>query len=218
MAAKGKTHVVLLGDSIFDNSTYVSGGPDVRQQLQDCLPEGWQVTLLAVDGDSIHDIAEQLKRLPLDASHLVVSVGGNDALAQMGVLGDKVQTISDALTHMAEVSEPFRRDYHDMLQVVLKRNLPTALCTVYYPRFPDSALQRLAVTGLAPFNDSIIVEAFRAGLPLLDLRLICDDDGDYANPIEPSTKGGAKIAGAIATLVLEHDFGRGRTEVFTGRQ
>ena len=37
---------------------------------------------------------------------------------------------------------------------------------------------------------------------------------DYANPIEPSVRGGAKIAGAIARLITEHDFSRHRSEVF----
>lgn len=51
-------------------------------------------------------------------------------------------------------------------------------------------------------------------MPLLDLRLICNEDEDFANPIEPSVNGGAKIAAAIAGLVAEHDFTRRRSEVF----
>ena len=54
------------------------------------------------------------------------------------------------------------------------------------------------------------------GLPLVDLRLICDRDEDYANPIEPSARGGDKIAAAVARLVAEHDFARRRSEVFAG--
>jgi hypothetical protein len=46
------------------------------------------------------------------------------------------------------------------------------------------------------------------------LPLICDEDSDYANPIEPSEAGGAKIADAIIRLVSAHNFGRRRTEVF----
>jgi hypothetical protein len=42
------------------------------------------------------------------------------------------------------------------------------------------------------------------GLPLLDLRLICDEADDYANPIEASVQGGAKIAASIARLVISH--------------
>jgi hypothetical protein len=30
---------------------------------------------------------------------------------------------------------------------------------------------------------------------------VCDQLGDYANPIEPSVQGGAKIARAIASVV-----------------
>jgi hypothetical protein len=34
------THIVLLGDSIFNNAAYVAGGPDVVRQLRDVLPGG----------------------------------------------------------------------------------------------------------------------------------------------------------------------------------
>ena len=39
-------HVVLLGDSTFDNAAYVGRGPDVRTQLQAML-RGSEATLLA---------------------------------------------------------------------------------------------------------------------------------------------------------------------------
>ena len=39
--------------------------------------------------------------------------------------------------------------------------------------------------------------AIGAALPVSDLRLVCDDPADYANPIEPSVRGGGKIARAI---------------------
>jgi hypothetical protein len=60
----------------------------------------------------------------------------------------------------------------------------------------------------------IMRAAFARGLPLIDLRLIIDDDADYANDIEPSVAGGAKIAKVIATLVTTHDFTRRRSEVY----
>jgi hypothetical protein len=54
---------------------------------------------------------------------------------------------------------------------------------------------------LATFNDVILRVAFEHRLSLIELRLICDEPGDYANPIEPSESGGRKIAQAIATAV-----------------
>ena len=80
-------HVVLLGDSVFDNKAYVAGGPDVVTQLRARLPAGWRASLAAVDGAVTADVARQLGRVPHGATHLVVSVGGNDALRQEAVLG-----------------------------------------------------------------------------------------------------------------------------------
>jgi hypothetical protein len=64
------------------------------------------------------------------------------------------------------------------------------------------------------FNDCSMREAFLRGLPLIDLRLICNEDGDFANPIEPSVQGGAKIATAVAAVAVQHDFSRSRSAVF----
>ena len=208
------THVVLLGDSIFDNGAYVPGEPDVVRQLRPILPTGWRATLIAVDGDVTTDVPRQLKGVPADASHLVVSVGGNDALQRIGVFEERAASVADAVKRLAAVAGGFERNYEAMLNAVGERDLPTALCSIYNPRFPDPRLQGLAVTGLSLFNDAILRAAFTHGLPVLELRLICDRVEDYANPIEPSAKGGAKIAAAIARLLREHDFRKGRTEVF----
>jgi hypothetical protein len=70
-------------------------------------------------------------------------------------------------------------------------------------------LPLVAVAALGVFNDVITRAAFARGLPLLDLRLICSRDEDFANPIEPSVRGGDKIAAAIAELTLAHDARRG---------
>ena len=79
----------------------------------------------------------------------------------------------------------------------------------------DNAAYVAAETALAIINDRITRAAFARNLPLMDLRLVWDEDSDFANPIEPSVHGGAKIAAAIATLILEHDFGRMRSGVYS---
>jgi lysophospholipase L1-like esterase len=194
-------HVVLLGDSVFDNEAYVGRGPDVVQQLRTVLPGDWQATLLAVDGNVIADVPRQLGRLPDSSSHLVVSVGGNDALRMSGVLERATRSMAEALGLLAEVRERFQAEYRDMLDAVRATARPTALCTIYDPRYPDSQRRRLASTALALLNDVITREAFARGLSLLDLRVLCGEDADFANPIEPSVQGGQKIAEAIAAFL-----------------
>jgi hypothetical protein len=60
--------------------------------------------------------------------------------------------------------------------------------------------------GLAIFNDVITQEAAIHALPVIDLRTIAHSDDDYANSFEPSSKGGRKLAAAIARLVNLHQF------------
>jgi len=207
-------HVVLLGDSIFDNAAYVGSAPDVVRQVRERLPQGSKATLRAVDGGTTADVHEQLRYLPPDTTHLIVSAGGNDALGHIDFLAAPTRSTAEALLGLADIAAEFEGKYREMLTEVIANGLPTAVCTIYYPRFPDPDLQKIAVTGLTVFNDCIIRAAVASGIPLLDLRLICTEDGDYADPIEPSAQGGEKIAAAIVKA-LEHGLASGRTEVFS---
>jgi len=194
-------HVVLLGDSIFDNAAYVGGGPDVVRQLRDELPAGSKASLLAVDGAVTANVPRQLAGVPDDASLLVVSAGGNDALGQSYLLQQRVGSVAEALGVLREAQQRFAAGYAAMLDAVTGTGVPAAACTIYDTNFP--APEGAVITAaLALFNDAISRAAFVRGLPLIDLRLICDEPADYANPIEPSVQGGAKIAAAIAALAL----------------
>jgi hypothetical protein len=115
---------------------------------------------------------------------------------------------------MAGVMEAFEGNYSAVIDSLRKTRLPLAVCAIYYPNFPEPFIQRLAVTALSIYNDVVLRAAFKAGLPVLDLRLIFTHPGDYANPIEPSATGGAKLARAMVNLFQTHDFGAGRTGVY----
>ena len=209
-------HVVLLGDSIFDNARYVPSGRSVVEHLQRALPGGWRATLLAVDGSVAADVVEQLDRLPADATHLVVSAGGNDALTHSGtILFGTAVSFAEVLTRLANIRGDFERQYSAMLGAVLARGLPTVVCTVY-DAIPG--LGPAEQTGLCLFNDVILLEAFHAGVPVIDLRLVCTEATDYAqsSPIEPSVAGGGKIARVVSRAIAgSGDSGVQVSAVFT---
>ncbi|WP_207538061.1 SGNH/GDSL hydrolase family protein [Sabulicella rubraurantiaca] len=209
------THIVLAGDSVFDNGVYVPGQPDVVRQLRAALPAGAQASLVALDGAVVRDVPRQIATLPADTTHLVISAGGNDALSQEWMLGRPSRLVSDSLDLFADLRGAFRQDYVAMLDAALAQGVPVTACAIYDPRFPDADRQRRAVTALAFFNDIILRECFLRGIALLDLRLICSEAGDFANPIEPSAQGGEKIAAAIAAMALERSTRGAR--VVTGR-
>jgi len=207
-------HIVLLGDSIFDNQSYVNGGLDTIANLREQMPDDWTATLLAIDGSVADSVEMQIARVPVDATHLFVSVGGNDALGEMGILQMSVSSATEVFNELSNVSARFEDRYKRMLDSVRELKRPTAVCTIYYPRYPDSRMQKVAVAALASFNDVIIRQAFLAGVPLIDLRYVCKEDSDYANPIEPSAVGGRKIAKTIIQVANKHALEIRNTSVF----
>ena len=225
-----KQHIVLCGDSIIDNGSYVNEGElDVSGQVQEELPDS-KVTLLAVDGNVTEDIEDQMNNLPKDATHIFISIGGNDGYNRMDVFDESANTIGDAMGPLYEMRNEFEIDYNKMLKNVLSYGVPTTLCSIYYPRYEESvhqamrkylggktnttSIHKMAMVGLSIYNDIITKEAFQAGLPLIDLRVLCNDDKDFANPIEPSAIGGKKIAGAIREVVSTHDFSKNISTIY----
>ncbi len=208
-------HVFLLGDSIFDNGRYVPGGPSVIEHLRRCLPIDWRATLLARDGAGTAEISRQLDQLPAEATHIVLSVGGNDALDYSSLLlHEPAHSFAEVLSRLSEIQEQFQRDYRSMLERVQAQNKPTVVCTVYDAIPGIDPVER---TGLCLFNDVILREAFRFRLSVIDLRLVCNNAADYSrsSPIEPSIIGGGKIARSIARLMTEYDFKGEASSVFT---
>lgn len=195
------THIVLLGDSIFDNSSYTRGEPDVVTHLRGVLPAGAQATLLAVDGAVTRAMTHQVSRIPRDATHLVVSIGGNDALGNRDLLETPARSTADALRHFDKRVASFEADYRAAVQAILARGLLTTLCTIYNGAFEDADQARRARVALMMFNDVILRVAFEHRASIIDLRLVCNETTDYANPIEPSGPGGLKIARVIARAV-----------------
>ena len=117
-----------------------------------------------------------------------------------------------------------------MLDNVLKHRLPTSVCNIYYPRFHTNSLDRvssylrmgvnveklqhMAMAAETIFNDIIMYEVFKRKLPLIDLRILCNDDQDFANPIEPSCIGGLKIAKTINKVANDHSFESNASRVY----
>lgn len=212
------SHLVLLGDSVFDNGSYVEGGPTLQTQVEQHLTAAWQVTRLARDGSVTADIVEQLQHLPDDATHLALSIGGNDALREAAeLIYAPPGTAVEMLQRFTDMKTLFQRRYSQMLDAVLALRKPTMLCTIYdRAPFQDPTMAQLSFTALPMFNDCISREVIWAGLPLIDLRLVCNEPQDYAevSPIEPSVQGGEKIARAIAAILLKHNFEMGQTVVY----
>ena len=192
-------HIVLAGDSIFDNDGYVPGDAGVIEQLRTSIPAAWSASKVAVDGDCIHHVAAQLAGLPSNATDLVISVGGNDA-RQHTHLFDRITDSRSLETLLATPLKTFRASYRDMLARLIETKLTVQTCTIYTEiPFPDPVWRQLAPQAIKLFNDVIISESESVGIPVLRLDEVCALEQDFSeiSPIEPSAQGGQKIVDLI---------------------
>jgi hypothetical protein len=200
-------HLALLGDSILDNGAYTEGGPDVVTHVRAMLPAGWRATLLALDGSLIGDLDGQLSGLPPDTTHVVVSMGGNNVLMNLDILRLRVRSEPEALMKLGQRIAVFERAYRRAIKRVVSLGREMAVCTIYNANLDTAAGAEAlgfsseeaaaALVVLTRYNDAILRVAFEAKLRVIELRLVCTEPADYANTIEPSIRGGEKIARAI---------------------
>lgn len=189
--------LVLLGDSVFDNRPYVALEPDTADHLRRLLGPGWTVHLLARDGAVIADIPAQAARLPSPADHAVLSVGGNDALAHVGLLTRRAAWAADVLDELGRIADGFSARYERVVAGLLPRVGRLTLCTIYEAPLDDPRAARLARVPVALLADRIVRVAARHGLDVIDLRAVCTRPEDFVWQIEPSPSGARRIAEAV---------------------
>jgi len=136
--------VVLLGDSVFDNGSYVEEGEaDVLTHLRKELrPHNQDAVLLARDGAVSSDVVEQMSHLiSHKPSHLVISAGGNDALHVRYAIGELFNSplsatsqaettnlalgnVTNLLGSLLEIRSRFQTDYSHLLKAAKETKLP----------------------------------------------------------------------------------------------
>jgi lysophospholipase L1-like esterase len=205
---KAEKQVFLLGDSIIDNGGYVrSGEPDVAHQVKVLLPNN-TVVKRAMDGATSADVlASQIAEVDR-AEHIILSAGGNDALEHIDLLEAGTEaTTKDVLVRLWSIREGFRRSYAALLDRLALTRRPVLVLTVYNPCFHghgfDAAYQQAAESAVSIINDVIQQEGRRRSFDILELRTLFQDRADYANPIEPSALGGAKLAKCMSEWVRD---------------
>lgn len=192
-------HICLMGDSIFDNDEYIPGEPGVIEQMRCSIPRSWSAFKVAVDGDCIEDIPNQLENVPTHTTDIVVSIGGNDLMKFRHLLA-KVAKGARLKELIAPPLADFELAYGWMLDAVSERGLRVSACTIYTAiPFAEQEMRDYAPSAIGAFNAIIQRLAEARGVPVIRLDVVCSDQDDFSemSPIEPSSKGGQKIVDAI---------------------
>lgn len=208
--ASGIRHVVLLGDGLGDLARMQQSGA-LEGRLLPARSEPWKLTLL-----SASDIARTSLRpdIPKDATHVVISIEGNRAIEASGVLGGQPASYEEGLARLSFAADQFEDQVEALIRAGQATRLPTVICTMWPPRYPEPVRQRAAVAALTIFNWRIFCCALAAGISIVDLHNACSDQSDYADDTLLSMSGLRKAANVVSRALREVTSRGAGTEVF----
>jgi hypothetical protein len=181
--------VVLLGDSILKNNSYVPDGKGIDNILEE---RSVKIQSLAVNSSKIVDVYSQINKIPIELNNksttIFLSSGGNDILSfYVDQHGDPNDT-GFLNTMMAAYKKLVKsiQTRMDLSKIVL--------LDIYYPTSNQYAQYKPL---LVKWNDLIANYARENSLGLLQISQSVTSSEDFTLGIEPSEKGGEKIAQGI---------------------
>ena len=188
-SSKNNKAIVLLGDSILKNNSYVSDGKGVDNILEE---RNAKVFSLAENNSKIVDVYGQISKIPLDINYtsttIFLSSGGNDILSfYVDQHGDTTDT--GFLNTMLAA-------YKKLVKSIQTRmnSCKIVLVDIYYPTSNQFAQYKPI---LEKWNELISSYARENSLGLLEISKTVTGSEDFTLGIEPSEKGGTKIAEQI---------------------
>lgn len=196
---KSSRAIVLLGDSILKNNSYVSDGKAVDNIIEErSLKNDKNIELysLAENNSKIVDVYSQINKIPLDINNkntiIFLSSGGNDILSFYVDQNGDTNDTGFLNTMMAA--------YKKLITSIQTRmNLcQIVLLDIYYPTSNQFSQYKPI---LEKWNALIATYAREKSFGLLQISHSVTSNDDFTLGIEPSEKGGEKIA----QLILDYN-------------
>jgi len=175
--------VILMGDSVLNNSNYVSSGKSVANMLK---TKTNNILNVAKDGGTINDLYSQLDKIPIDLNeaetYVFISVGGNDILNKRSTA-----EITTLFNSYIEFLKAFRTKLGSTKLNIMNLYLPAN------PRYQSYKKQ------IDLWNDLINKSSNEVGemYNVIDLNSVLKSPNDFVYDIEPSELGSEKIANLI---------------------
>ena len=181
------THIVLLGDSIFQNNNYVPKSKSVEYLLKEKL--SIPSLVLAQDNAIIYDIPKQYNSMPLNlnakTTNLYISIGGNDLLN----LYEHNNTNNSKLFNM--VWEIYKKT---ILMLIDSTQCNIILTDIYFITDPN---YNKYIPMIKKWNSNLYQFADQHKLNVFKISKILTQPKDFTNSIEPSVIGGNKMVNSF---------------------
>ena len=186
-------NIILLGDSILNNSMYVKKDKSIQQLLINKADKN-KIYYMAKDGAIISDIYDQFSTIPLEIDNaqtsFYISVGGNDIL-------NKIKKDSNE-SNMTNNLNIIFASYTKLIKALQTRFIKSkiVLFDIYLPPVL-TALQKDYITHWNTLLSDYSLNTDNNIKSLITISLKLTKDEDFVNGYEPSIKGGKKIVDQI---------------------
>ena len=183
------TRLVLMGDSILKNDSYVDEGDSVGDQIK-TLHEN--TLIVAEDGGTVPDLKHQFENIPSlkdKSTEIIISIGGNDLL--------QAYAFND-VNDLSGINTIFNEYVDFLTDIKNKCNSSFTLCTIYYPK-SESFIHFYDLIEL--WNSKLEVYTSAHGDKIIYLDDEMDRPSYFTHQIEPSNSGGAIIADLERCLI-----------------
>ena len=179
-------NIVLIGDSVLNNSNYVPDGKSVVDILKTKTPN---IFNYAKDGATINDCYSQLDKIPAElnktGTYIFISAGGNDILNKHEQLDSQI--ISQQFNKYMEFIKSVRSKFGGAKINVMNLYLPTN------PRFQSYKQSIKQWNQLINEYSSKVGEMYN----VINLDTLLTTPSDFIYDIEPSETASQKIANVI---------------------
>jgi len=180
--SRKKTTIILLGDSMLNNSKYVENGESVFDIIKN---KNKNVLNYAVDNSKIQNINNQISKIAsvydTPETYIFLSVGGNDILNSPSQHDESTELLfNNYLKVINNIKNKFRK-------------AKIVALNIYHPQ---ADYYRLYYKPIDKWNKLLEQNKFE-GYTVLNVDKLIVDKNDLVQDIEPSRQGSKKIADAI---------------------
>ena len=183
--------IVLLGDSILKNNSYVKNGLSIEDILRD--KRGDNLHCLALNNSTVVDVYSQIDSIPLELNNenttIFLSSGGNDILSQYVDKRDSDVSDSQVLNVIFIAYKKMVKS----LQTKMNQS-KIVLIDIYYPTSNQFSQYKPIIQ---EWNNMLEKCAREKSFGLIQISKNVTESDDFTLSIEPSEKGGEKIAQSI---------------------
>jgi lysophospholipase L1-like esterase len=175
--------VILIGDSILNNSNYVPAGKSVYDSLKKKISK---VINVSKDGATINDLYGQLDKIPVDLNnsntYIFISAGGND------ILNKRTELSATDIRRLFD-------SYMEFLKA-LRTKLGSAKINILNLYLPSNPRYQSYKTSVEQWNQLINQSSSKVGemYNVIDLYGLLTSPDDFVYDIEPSESASDKIA------------------------